>query len=123
LTHRITSHGFALNVTPQPIKWFDLILACGLEGVRATCLNDMINKHGRERERRLSVGDVAKGLIPRLEGIWGRKMVDLGDDALEGEQEAEVNELREMCDQAERDAERMNVESGGWPDEPVLSRN
>jgi hypothetical protein len=69
------------------------------------------------------VGDVAKGLIPRLEGIWGRKMVDLGDDALEGEQEAEVNELREMCDQAERDAERMNVESGGWPDEPVLSRN
>ncbi|KAI0311452.1 hypothetical protein OF83DRAFT_1030825, partial [Amylostereum chailletii] len=28
--HRLTSHGFALNVTREPRAWFDAVVACGL---------------------------------------------------------------------------------------------
>ena len=33
--HRLTSHGFAVNVTDEPLAWFDRVIACGLEGVQA----------------------------------------------------------------------------------------
>ncbi len=34
----ITSHGFALNVTPEPLINFSGIVACGIQGVRMTSL-------------------------------------------------------------------------------------
>ena len=34
----ITSHGFALNVTPEPLANFRGIVACGIHGVRMTSL-------------------------------------------------------------------------------------
>src|ERR1700722_12035372 len=30
--HRLTSHGFAMNVTREPLAWFDRVVACGLDG-------------------------------------------------------------------------------------------
>ncbi|EDR15110.1 uncharacterized protein LACBIDRAFT_300933 [Laccaria bicolor S238N-H82] len=33
--HRLTSHGFALNVTREPLAWFDKVIACGLDDVKA----------------------------------------------------------------------------------------
>jgi len=35
LRHRLTSHGFAINITNEPLAWFNHIVACGLEGVAA----------------------------------------------------------------------------------------
>lgn len=34
----LTSHGFALNITPSPLPWFDLITACGLPSISAVAL-------------------------------------------------------------------------------------
>jgi lipoyl(octanoyl) transferase len=34
----ITSHGFAINVTPEPLMNFRGIVACGIQGVRMTSL-------------------------------------------------------------------------------------
>lgn len=70
----------------------------------------------------LSVRDVAQGMIPRLEGIWGRKMVDLGVGGAgrEGE-EVEVAEFRRMCEVAEEEASNANLANGGWRTEPDLS--
>ena len=34
----VTWHGFALNVTPEPLGYFDLIVPCGIEGVRMTAV-------------------------------------------------------------------------------------
>lgn len=34
----VTSHGFALNVTNEPLEHFDLIVPCGIRGVRMTSL-------------------------------------------------------------------------------------
>ncbi|KAH9927490.1 chloroplast lipoate protein ligase [Epithele typhae] len=33
--HRLTTHGFAFNVTKEPLAWFDHIVACGLTDVKA----------------------------------------------------------------------------------------
>ena len=38
--HRITTHGFSLNITPEPLPWFAQIVACGLEGVKALCIQN-----------------------------------------------------------------------------------
>lgn len=35
---RLAMHGFAFNVTNEPLAWFDQVLACGLAEVRATSL-------------------------------------------------------------------------------------
>jgi len=36
----VTWHGFALNVTPEPLEKFGLIVPCGIPEVRMTCLAD-----------------------------------------------------------------------------------
>ncbi|QRW05798.1 lipoyl(octanoyl) transferase [Ceratobasidium sp. AG-Ba] len=33
--HRLTTHGIAMNITREPRLWFDEVVACGLDGVRA----------------------------------------------------------------------------------------
>lgn len=35
-------HGFALNVTNEPLTWFNQIVACGLADVRATSLEKVV---------------------------------------------------------------------------------
>lgn len=34
----VTWHGFALNVTPEPLRYFDLIVPCGIGGVEMTAV-------------------------------------------------------------------------------------
>lgn len=36
----VTWHGFALNVTPEPLQKFGLIVPCGIPDVRMTCLEN-----------------------------------------------------------------------------------
>ena len=36
----VTWHGFALNVTPEPLEKFGLIVPCGIPDVRMTCLEN-----------------------------------------------------------------------------------
>ncbi|KAJ7221747.1 hypothetical protein GGX14DRAFT_430927, partial [Mycena pura] len=33
--HRLTTHGFAMNITSEPLPWFNHIVACGLADVKA----------------------------------------------------------------------------------------
>lgn len=50
--HRLTSHGFAVNVTDEPLAWFDRVIACGLEGVQAASVQSTrvnnLTPHKRE---------------------------------------------------------------------------
>lgn len=38
IRQRLTTHGFALNLTEEPLPWFEHITACGLPSIRATSL-------------------------------------------------------------------------------------
>lgn len=89
--HRLTSHGFAINVTHEPLPWFDRIVACGLDDVRA---GSMASKLGRP----VDVGGEIRGLVQQFGNIFERNMVkmdventgEIGDAILELEKEAEA---------------------------------
>ncbi|KAL7420635.1 hypothetical protein Q5752_004586 [Cryptotrichosporon argae] len=135
LRHRITSHGFALNVTPEPIPWFDLVTACGLADVRAVSLHALLDRlgpgagagagsvGGTLASPRPAVRDVAAALVPRFQDVFARRFVPLASDAdaASGER-ADVDAVRQLVEQAEEDAARANQAQGGWPAVPDLSR-
>ncbi|AFR96698.1 lipoyl(octanoyl) transferase [Cryptococcus neoformans C23] len=121
LRHRITSHGFAMNVTPEPIAWFDLVMACGLADVRAVSLHNLITR-GAMRDgiipsRLPSVQDVAKSIMPRFGEIFGREI-----KALDARDSGEAGEVWGLVQKAEQDARKENAKHGGWSSEPDLSQ-
>lgn len=42
IRQRLTTHGFALNLTADPLRWFAHITACGLPSIRATALSEFL---------------------------------------------------------------------------------
>ncbi|OAX30765.1 hypothetical protein K503DRAFT_778040 [Rhizopogon vinicolor AM-OR11-026] len=36
--HHLTTHGFVMNVTNEPLEWFGRVVACGLADVKAGCI-------------------------------------------------------------------------------------
>ena len=44
IRHRLTSHGFSLNVTREPLSWFEQIVACGLIDVKAVSVESELQK-------------------------------------------------------------------------------
>lgn len=68
--HRLTSHGFAINVTREPQAWFDRIVACGLEDVKAGSIESSCGKS-------LSVEEEIPGLVQRFGRLYEREMIPL----------------------------------------------
>jgi hypothetical protein len=82
IRHRITSHGFAINVTGEPIPWFDLVTACGLNDVRATSLQGVVSGErlstsDKMSDSPLSVKEVANGMMPFFGDKFDRRMMAL----------------------------------------------
>ena len=73
-----------------------------------------------------SVETVARGLLPRFSEMFGRELVQLGEEqggeGEEREEKGEIEELRRLVRGAEGDARDANEKSGGWRREPDLSR-
>jgi len=65
----ITSHGFALNVATD-LSYFDLIVPCGLEGVRMTSLE-------KEVGRAVDPGEVRRGVVEAFGGVFHRVMEEI----------------------------------------------
>jgi lipoyl(octanoyl) transferase len=91
IRHRLTSHGFALNITQEPIAWFDKVIACGLVGVKAGCVEISKGSH-------ISVENEISGLVSRFGHIYER---DLAPLKLEDEGEIGVA-ISALEDEAER---------------------
>ncbi|WWC71330.1 lipoyl(octanoyl) transferase [Kwoniella pini CBS 10737] len=117
LSHRITSHGFAMNITPQPIKWFDLVMACGLADVHATSLHQLLLRDKSE-PKLPTVNDVAQAMIPKFGELFSRDIIPLQQQSSENK---EISQITELVTAAEEEAKRLN-EGKGWPEEPDLSR-
>ncbi|KZV65361.1 lipoyltransferase [Peniophora sp. CONT] len=63
--HRLTNHGFAMNITREPEKWFDEVVACGLQDVRAGSIAGATGKN-------VNVEGEVEGVVGRLGRVMGR---------------------------------------------------
>ncbi|KAK7468626.1 hypothetical protein VKT23_003130 [Stygiomarasmius scandens] len=100
IRHRLTTHGFSLNVTKEPLAWFDRVVACGLADVKAGSI---------ETATGVSVDLNAEidGFVGRFGRAYGREMVQLDVD-----QEGEIGqEIRDVEEEAQR--------AGDWARKPT----
>ena len=121
-----------MNITPEPLAWFDLVLACGLADVRAVSLYDLVARsalaNGVLPEGTPDVRGVARELVPRFGKMFGRTVLDLrspfdsqvADGVRDDPQELE--EVVGMIAEAEEEAKEQNRKTGGWASAPDLSK-
>ena len=101
--HRLTTHGFAMNVTREPRAWFDQIVACGLADVKAGCIADASATKGNK----VTVEEEIGGLVTRFGEQFERDMHRLD---MSGRGEV-VDEIRAVEEEARS--------AGSWPQGPV----
>jgi lipoyl(octanoyl) transferase len=100
IRHRLTSHGFAFNVTQEPLSWFDQIVACGLNNVKAGSIES-------SAKFKISMDDELEKVIGSFGRAYGREMV-----LLEPHKEGEIGEAISAIE--------MEASLGGsWPKKPM----
>ncbi|KAL5534958.1 hypothetical protein ACEPAF_3049 [Sanghuangporus sanghuang] len=89
--HRLTTHGFALNVTTEPLAWLDTIVACGLADVKA---GSIAGRSKKAAEPDVTVAAQIPGIVQTFGKLMGRDTVklDLSDDAEISEAVANLEE-------------------------------
>ncbi|KAJ3575919.1 hypothetical protein NP233_g792 [Leucocoprinus birnbaumii] len=101
IRHRLTSHGFAFNVTREPLAWFDQIIACGLNDVKAGSVESATSKS-------VDMAEEFTRVIDAFGRAYDREMV-----ALVPEMEAEIGEAI-LATEAEA------LLDGSWAKRPQL---
>ncbi|MFZ0636260.1 MAG: lipoyl(octanoyl) transferase LipB [Candidatus Acidiferrales bacterium] len=69
LSRWVTSHGFAYNVTTD-LRYFDLIVPCGISGKSATSLERLLGRNVDSRE-------VAEKLVHHFSDVFDRKTISV----------------------------------------------
>jgi lipoate-protein ligase B len=69
LSRWVSSHGFAYNVATD-LRYFDLIVPCGIAGKRATSLERIL-------DRAVSVEEVQPKLVKHFADVFGREMISM----------------------------------------------
>ncbi|KDQ17464.1 hypothetical protein BOTBODRAFT_53073 [Botryobasidium botryosum FD-172 SS1] len=102
IRHRLTTHGFAVNITCEPTGWFDQVVACGLADVKAESISGAVGKDTSVEEEMPKVVDV-------FGKIFKREMRELSG---EGE-----DEIMALIAGVEEDARRQ----GEWLRGPSIA--
>jgi len=100
--HRLTTHGFAFNVTREPLAWFNQVVACGLADVKAECMENAMGEP-------ITVGEVIPPLVETFGRIYGKDM-----EEMDPEREGEIGELI-------RELEEEAIAMGEWAKEPLVN--
>lgn len=79
----ITTHGFALNISPQ-LEYFDtsLMIPCGIEGRGVTSLAKVLQERGdwggsggqEKFEDALSLVEISKTVLKKFENVFGLRV-------------------------------------------------
>jgi lipoyl(octanoyl) transferase len=112
--HGLTSHGFAINVMEEPIGWFDQVVACGLEDVRAASVQSVLRgqtvqpgQSAQQQGTGIDMMKEKKRLVELFGEVYGREIRELGErDG--GEIWNAVKEMEHIADEA-----------GDWPKRPI----
>ena len=65
----MTTHGFALNVTNEPLANFAGIVACGITDGGITTMERLLG-------RAPALEDAARRLLPRFAEVFGREIIE-----------------------------------------------
>ncbi|KAJ6606443.1 hypothetical protein DFH09DRAFT_1120243, partial [Mycena vulgaris] len=91
IRHRLTTHGFAINITREPVPWFDQVVACGLADVKAGTVEAVVGEE-------VDIHGEVPGLLSRFGRMLDREFLpmNLADEGEVGEAiaAAEDNALR-----------------------------
>jgi lipoyl(octanoyl) transferase len=77
LSRWVTSHGFAYNVSTD-LRYFDLIVPCGIAGKRATSLEKLLG-------RGVEIKEVSPKIATHLGELFGIEFRAAGRDALDAQ--------------------------------------
>ncbi|KAG8694493.1 hypothetical protein FRC08_008452 [Ceratobasidium sp. 394] len=101
--HRLTTHGIAMNITREPRAWFDQVVACGLDGVRAGSIEGVM---GDMVEREVNVDEEAQ----RFAGILVKRL---------GRESRPLDESYSVVWEIVKDLEKAAIAAGPWPTKPT----
>jgi len=93
--HRLTTHGFSINITEEPIPWFRQVVACGLPEAEAVSIAGI-------KGTAITVNNSVEGLKAHFETHFGTE--------LHPAFQSNDKEVREMLFELETTA----AESGPW---------
>ena len=104
--HRLTTHGFAMNITSEPLPWFEQVVACGLADVKAGCIADVSQKVDAKD---VTVEGEIDGLASRFGRVFEREV-----ERLDVERAGEIGEAVAVLEEEAR-------QTGGWIHSPAIS--
>jgi lipoyl(octanoyl) transferase len=81
----VTSHGFAYNVSTD-LRYFDLIVPCGIAGRKATSLEKLL-------DRAVDMNEVAPGIARHLGEVFGLEMLQGSREELLGKMDLAERQL------------------------------
>lgn len=128
--HRISNHGFAVNVEKRAMAGFRHIIACGIVGRNMTCLQDRLdpegpfakyNKQPRDGkgDREEGVESVARDYREHFTKVFGRRMRDMAEEEFKFElgKEGKAGLLKEKLNVKVEEEEGLveGVEVDGRP--------
>lgn len=111
-----------MNITPEPVSWFDLVVACGLDDVRAVSLHQLLSRLPSPPASMPSVQEVSEALVPRFQNTFQRQFLPLSAEATREGEQSDLEFMREIVQRTEQEAEKYVKEQGGWPTKPDTSR-
>lgn len=102
--HRqLTMHGFAYNVTDEPVAWFRQVVACGLADVRAISISEALRRKGETSTP--TVSQEMDGTLLSFSEVMGRDLLEL-NESTDPELEAM---LRDHDEQAKGEGEWLSA--------------
>jgi lipoyl(octanoyl) transferase 2 len=109
--HCLTSHGFAVNITNEPLAWFNRVIACGLEGVQAASVQSTRAQNLTSSE--LNGPPIVTEEVEVLAEMFG----EMYDTEIRSLEKHGPKEIVEEVKKLEMVTERL----GDWPKGPLVS--